>query len=406
MARRGMLRIDHGTLKARVLDIEEELRRQNLAGLVLYANGSVIGNKSRAHGYLRYCSDYDGRNLASILILRPGEAPLLIIGNPNGRENRSDTSERSLWIKNVCYVAPQLMGEEVVRVFTDARPAAQRIAYSGYNETTAPVWKSLEKGLPKVEWLHDFSSYIDRKRATKSALELTFHRRAADICDAMFQTLQREVRTGKAGYQLQAAMEHTARDQGCEYCLTWLTISPHADYSRFDIEECLRVPQSGDQVLAGIYIMYDGHWGHAIRTANIGKPAEAHRKIYGVVREMLHAALEKLHPGENLYEVNAAMQRVWRSYYSENEVRRSRPGHGLGYSYEDPIVSLAFPYAWNVKDQPKAPTPIETKAGMLMELHPQIWVPDVGGAMIGEMVAVTETGYEVLTQFPNELLVW
>ena len=161
------------------------------------------------------------------------------------------------------------------------------------------------------------------------------------------------------------------------------------------------MPHTGDQIIAGIYIMLDGHWGHAIRTANYGEPREEHRKIYGIVRQMLEGALEKLHPGENLYEANAAMQRTWREHYKENEVRRSRPGHGLGYSYEDPIVSLAFPYAWNVKDQPKAPTPIEVQAGMLMELHPQIWVPGVGGAMIGEMVAVTEQGPEVLNEVPE-----
>jgi Xaa-Pro aminopeptidase len=43
---------------------------------------------------------------------------------------------------------------------------------------------------------------------------------------------------------------------------------------------------------------------------------------------------------------------------------------------------------------------------VLMGLHPQIWVPDFGGAMIREMVAVTDRGYDVLTQFPNELRVW
>ena len=221
----------------------------------------------------------------------------------------------------------------------------------------------------------------------------------------MFQTLAREVKTGKTGYQLQAAMEHTARYEGCDYCITWLTVSPQADYSRFEIQECLRVPQTGDQVLAGIYINYDGHWGHAIRTANIGQPTDEHRAIYGVVREMLEAALDKLKPGGNLHDVNAAMNRAWQKYYKESDVRRSRPGHGLGYSYEDPVVSLAFPYAWNVKGQP-APAPIEIRPGMLMELHPQIWLPDRGGAMIGEMVAVTETGSEILTQFPNDLIVW
>jgi len=397
--------MDHGTLKTRTHEIEEELRRQDLRGLVLYANGSALGNKSRAHGYLRYCCDFDGRNIPAMLVLRPNAPPLLIVGNPNGRENRTDISERNLWIKDVQYTRAELMGEEVVRVFADL-PTPRRLAYIGYSETPAPVWKSLEKALPKLEWAHNFSTFIDKQRVQKSALELMFHRRAADVCDAMFQTLAREVRTGKAGYQLQAAMEHTARYEGCEYCLTWLTISPQADYPRFDIDECLRVPQRGDQVLAGIYITYDGHWGHAIRTANMGEPTKAHRRIYDVVREMLDAAIDKLRPGENLHDVNAAMHKAWRAHYGDNEVRLSRPGHGLGYSYEDPIVSLAFPYAWNMKDQPAKAAPLEIEPGMLIELHPQIWLPNAGGAMIGEMVAVTDTRCEILTRFPNELIVW
>jgi Xaa-Pro aminopeptidase len=400
-----MLRIDNATLRTRVQKIQDDLRRLDLHALVLYANGSVLGNKSRMHGYLRYCCNYDGRNTPAMLIVRPDRAPTLITGNPNQGHNRSDTVDRALWFDDVRHMQAQLMGEEVVRALTKDQPAARRVAYMGYNETPAPVWKSMENGLPEVEWTHDFAAHFDQHRVRKTPLELTFHRRAAEVCDAMFQTLAREVKTGKTGYQLQAGMEYTARCEGCDYGITWLTVSPQADFSRFDIQECLRVPQTGDQVLAGIYIQYDGHWGHAIRTANIGQPTDEHRKIYGVVREMLEAALEKLRPGGNLHDVNTAMNRAWQKYYSEKDVRRSRPGHGLGYSYEDPIVSLAFPYAWNVKGQP-APAPIEIKPGMLMELHPQIWLPDRGGAMIGEMVAVTETGYEILTQFPNDLIVW
>src|SRR5258708_13200217 len=96
------------------------------------------------------------------------------------------------------------------------------------------------------------------------------------------------------------------------------------------------------------------------------------------------------------------MTQVGQKYYNPNETRRSRAGHGLGYSYEDPIVSLAFPYAWNVKGEP-AREPIEIKPGMLMELHPQIWLPGGGGAMIGEMVPAPQTECETPTPAPLPL---
>jgi len=155
--------------------------------------------------------------------------------------------------------------------------ASRRIGYIGYNETPAPVWRDIENGLPDVEWV-DFAPEIDKRRVEKTDLQLTFHRRAAEICDAIFQTVQRDVRKGLKTYQLQAAMEHTARFEGCEYSQTWLTVAPRADYDRFFIEECERVPQEGDQVIPGIYLTYDGHWGHAIRTGTVGQPT-APRKM-------------------------------------------------------------------------------------------------------------------------------
>ena len=45
----------------------------------------------------------------------------------------------------------------------------------------------------------------------------------------------------------------------------------------------------------------------------------------------------KAPPGEDLFEVNAAMDRALHRHYAEEEVGRSRAGHGLGFSYEDPL---------------------------------------------------------------------
>ena len=399
-----MLRIDNATLKVRVEDIEDELRKEKLDALVVYANGSALGSMSRMHGYLRYLCNFDGHNTPAMLILIPGRAPILLSGiMPFLMQLQT---KGTLWFDDVRNVKPPLFGDAVVSIFTENGIAGQRIGYVGFNETPAPVWQSMQEGLPGAEWV-DFAPYLDKRRVEKDDLQLSFHRRAAEICDAIFQTTAREVRTGKKGYQLQAAMEHTARHEGCEYCITWLTVAPRADYPRFYKEECVRAPQEGDQVIPGIYLTYDGHWGHAIRTGTVGKPTDDHRKIYDITREMYEAALENLRPGEDLYEVNAAMDRALHKYYKEDEVGRSRAGHGLGYSYEDPLVSLAFPHPWEAGSKPEgSPNFIELKPGMLMEIHPNVFVPGVAGAMIGDMVAVTDSGYEILNEFPRDLCSW
>ncbi|HEV7392583.1 MAG TPA: hypothetical protein VGO08_13140 [Burkholderiales bacterium] len=40
----------------------------------LYANGSVLGNQSLMHAYLRYLCNFDGYNTPAMLIFQPGKA--------------------------------------------------------------------------------------------------------------------------------------------------------------------------------------------------------------------------------------------------------------------------------------------------------------------------------------------
>lgn len=398
-----MLTIDTEILKQRVRTVEQDLRASGIDALVLYATGGVLGNRSLTHSYLRYLCDFDGHNAPALLLLRPDRSPTLLTGTRF--HVRPRLAEGRLWFDDVRHVAPPDFGEQVVALLKESVSGGGRAAFIGYDETPAPVWKSLEHGLPGITWVHDFARHIDRNRVLKNAAELSFHRKAAGVCDSMFETLADAVGTGGQGFQLKAAMEHTARAAGCDYCDTWLTAAPEADFFRYHMDECLRVPEQSDQLLAGMMLTYDGHWGHAVRTGSVGTATAEHRRLYGICREMFDAALDELRPGEDLCRVNDAMDAVLYRYYSDSEVRRTRSGHGLGYAYEDPIASLAFPNAWEPKPE-KGRAVIETLPGMLLELHPHLFVPGAGGVMIGDMVVVTETGYEVLTQYPRDLIIW
>ena len=74
---------------------------------------------------------------------------------------------------------------------------------------------------------------------------------------------------------------------------------------------------------------------------------------------------------------------------------------------KEAIVGAAFPqpYAPAPKGAAK-PDPIAARPGMLFEFHPNIFVPGLGAAAIGDMVLVTETGNEILTQFARQLSIW
>lgn len=396
------MKLDRSVLRSRVAEVEKLLAEEGLAALLVYATGSALGPSSRTHGYMRYLCDWDSHHAPSVLILRPGSAPTLLVPNIF----MVFLANQYFWIEDVRFVKVADFAREAVSILTQSGRARARIGLVGRNEIPTPVWEGLKDQLPHVEW-KDFTPALDARRVVKDPLQIAMHAHAAEICDEMFATLGREIRTPKPAYQLQADMERTARYAGCEYCMTWLTVMPKADYSRFFKEECSRIPQAGDQVFAGIYIIYEGHWGHAIRGGTFGTPTDTHRQLFSIALEMEDAMLALLHPGADLNELQSAAERIVFKHYpkaDEERVFRFRHGHGLGLSYEDPISSTPFPQLYDAP--PKERPPVEAKTGMLFEFHPNLFVPGVGGAVIGDMVTVTADGPRILNQFPRELIIW
>ncbi|WP_436640768.1 M24 family metallopeptidase [Microbaculum sp. FT89] len=401
-----MLLMDSETLRARVADVEASVTEQGFDALVVFATGSALGSGSKSHGNMRYLADWDGHNTPAMILFVPGHAPMLLTPNIFLKF----LGQEKLWFDDIRFARPGDFGKAVVEALETrlGRPA-RRLATLGFDDMPLVIWSGLDRALPGMEWT-GFQDEMDRRRVVKDQLQLAFHRRAADICDAIFAEMPKLVRQGLRGYQIQAHMEMVARLAGAEYIQTWLTIGPVADYSRFWREECMRVPQSGDQVIAGIYMIYDGHWGHAIRSGTVGPANDAQRRVYDVAAEMMSEGLAKLRPGGNLYDVNRAFETVLERHFPnphENGVFTFRAAHGLGYSYEDSVVSAPFPQAYDPASKP-APEDafLEIRDGMLFEFHPNLFVPDLAGAALGDMVAVRGDAPEVMTVYPRNLHEW
>lgn len=394
--------IAESILRTRVAQTERMLSEQALDVLMVYALGSSLGPGTRSHGYMRYLCDWDSHWGPSLLLLRPGHAPVLLVSSIFS----TFFAAQYFWIKDVRFVkAPELCAE-AARICRDMSPSPQRIALLGRNEMPVIAWEACMSILPHREWL-DFSAKIDQQRLIKSSAQLAIHEQSAQICDAMFDTLRREIKQPRPGFQLQAEMERTARYAGAENCITWLTISPVADYSRFFKEECQRTPQPGDQVLAGILLLYDGHWGHAVRSGSMGAPSAGQRKVFSIAFEMADKMLAALQPEGDLNAVQSAAEDTLRQHFSPAElaqVFRFRHGHGLGHSYEEPVSSVPFPQMYDI--QPAQAVKMAAQPGMLFELHPNLFVPGVGGACIGDMAVVTTEGNRLLTKYPREMIQW
>ena len=149
----------------------------------------------------------------------------------------------------------------------------------------------------------------------------------------------------------------------------------------------------------------EGHWGHGIRMGHMG---QANPKIQTLHRQCLHAldaALDVLKPSTPLSEIEAAMQAVLPAR-DMTSTSCFRYGHGLGHSYEEAHTTSSFPQWFGENESHPTPAVTPASAGNLLELHPNVFIDQFGGAAIGEMVLVHETHNECLLTYPRGLNDW
>lgn len=140
-----------------------------------------------------------------------------------------------------------------------------------------------------------------------------------------------------------------------------------------------------------ITIDFGVRWGryHSDETVTLalGIPPERLKKAYDVVLKAHDLAIEGLRPGLPLKEVDALARE-----YIQGQGFGDFFGHGLGHGvglevHEYPVLS---PRSKDIACE-----------GMVVTIEPGIYIPQLGGVRIEDMVVVTPHGCEILTQIPK-----
>lgn len=161
----------------------------------------------------------------------------------------------------------------------------------------------------------------------------------------------------------------------------------------------------GDIVGLDCGLKYKGYFTDMAVTVPVGAVAKDKLKLIRVTEEALMKGIEQISPGENLSDVAKAIQRhVEKNNFS---VVRQLVGHGVGFAaHEDPQV----PNYWDGSF-----ADVELRPGMVLAIEPMVnigdwpvethedgWTiltADKGvSAHFEHTVAVTETGFEILTK--------
>lgn len=133
-----------------------------------------------------------------------------------------------------------------------------------------------------------------------------------------------------------------------------------------------------------------GYTSDMTRTVAVGKPDQFKQDIYNLTLEAHMAAVNMIKPGVTASEIDyAARSVIEKAGYGE--YFNHRLGHGLGMSVHE------FPSIMEGND-------LVIKEGMCFSVEPGIYIPGKVGVRIEDCGYVTETGFELFTKTPKELL--
>lgn len=252
------------------------------------------------------------------------------------------------------------------------------------------VSRQLNQLLRGKSRLKPLTGVVEQLRLTKDLAEVEQIRAAVLLGASLFSSALAAIRPGVAEAEVAGELELQARRAGAEKMSFDSIVAagprsalPHGRASTQPI------PANGFIILDWGVILA-GYCSDATRTVHVGTASRAHRRMYQAVHEAQLASINAVRPGVETGKVDRAGREVLKKAGYEAYFTHST-GHGVGIEiHEAPRLA---------KGQTQKLEP-----GMIVTIEPGIYLPGDGGVRIEDMVLVTQTGCEVLTPTPKDLI--
>lgn len=261
---------------------------------------------------------------------------------------------------------------------------------------TAQCYIRLTQGLKNAVF-KDGTNMVNWIRIVKSDQEIDYIKKAAKISEKAMQVAFDMLNEGVRECDVAASISYAQISGMDEYGGDYPSIVPllptgkktsacHLTWTDETFKE-------GNPIIIELAGCHKRYHSPLARTAVIGMPNEEIKQLSEVVIEGINTALDVVKPGITCEEVELA----WRESIEKNGVKKeSRIGYSTGLNY---------PPDWGEHTASLRPgdrTVLEPN--MVFHMIPTIDLGHVG-MEISEAFRVTETGVEVLADFPRELFV-
>lgn len=251
-------------------------------------------------------------------------------------------------------------------------------------------FKEMNRAMPAVTMI-GVSDMLSEIRMVKNAEEIKNIKTAEKIGDMAFEHILPFIKTGVTEREIALELEFFMRKNGAS-STSFQTIAavgkrtalPHAEVTDEKVYD-------GCFVLMDFGCVYNGYCSDMTRTVAVGSADDKMKNIYSTVLDAQKAAISVLKPGVSCKDADAAARNVIASAGFGGCFNHSL-GHGVGLEiHELPNLSPRSPHT--------------LKAGNVVTCEPGIYIEDFGGLRIEDLLLITDSGYENLTNSPKDLII-
>ncbi len=374
-------RFSNSEFSRRYASVRAAMREADLDALVLY---STVG----AYNEVLYLSNFLATREAMLVFPLEGE-PALFVQMYNHVPNARRVA---------CFADVRWGGMDTAKstatCIEEQGLAASKIGIVG--AVPFKQYDTLNRLLPEATF-SDFSRQMGQLRLVKSAEEIAFLRRGAELSDLAIEALAREIRPGMTEHELVAIVESAYLGLGGRTHIHYLATTPMSNPSVCvpAQHQSNRVIEVGDVLITEISAHYCGYPGQILRPFAIGSPpTPAYQRMYDVALEAYQCIAGILRPGATGEEVLDAAESIHAAGYTICDDLL----HGFGGGYLPPILRTR-------QTSHIPPRPFTFEENMTVVIQPNvITVDERAGVQVGELVRITSSGVESLHTYPMEFV--
>ena len=321
------------------------------------------------------------------LLLTPGERDVLLVQHynhlPNARGIATETDVRWGGPSTVATLAELVLAR---------LGEGQRVGIIG------PIGHRAHRRL--AESIGEMVSIDDaytRLRLVKSGEEIDRLRVAAEMSDRAVQALANQVQPGMDERRLAAIVESAYLADGGTNHIHYFATTPMAAP-----EVCVpaqfqstRVIEPGDVLFCEISANFWGYAGQVLRTFAVAdEPSPLIARLHQAADAAFDAIVSVVRPGAHareLVEASSVIEEMGFTIFDDLV-------HGYGGGYLPPVLGSASRAHREIPD-------LSLETGMALVVQPNVITPDEkAGVQTGQLIVVTDDGYESLHHAPRGLL--